>query len=191
MDFRGPEKILKLSEGKIDRTIFNKFWKESEWALGFSRGTCSSDEFSKGAVEYFGLPMEPEAFLENYRTWYQGPYPGALELVKHLRQDYIVGCLSNINEIHTPRFRQELLLNEIMDDCVFSNEVGMIKPDPNIYLLAARRLGMDWDNILFLDDSQTNVDAAISSGMQARRVERPEGARQVLVELGLLKETLL
>jgi FMN phosphatase YigB (HAD superfamily) len=111
-------------------------------------------------------------------------------LVNYLMRDYHVGCLSNINEIYSPRFRQELRLHEIMDDCVLSNEVGMIKPDPNIYLLAARRIDVEMDNILFLDDSQTNVDAAISSGMQARRVERPEGARQVLIELGLLKETL-
>jgi glucose-1-phosphatase len=189
LDFCGPEKVLELSEGRIGDAKFGKFWVESEWALRFSQGTCSSEEFAKGAVAYFGLNIESEAFLENYRSWYQGPYPGALELVIYLKQNYKIGCLSNINEIYTPRFRQELRLHEIMDDCVFSNEVGMIKPGTDIYFLAARRLGFGMNNILFLDDSQPNVDAALSSGMLAWRVDRPDGARQALMEFGLITET--
>jgi hypothetical protein len=53
LDFRGPEKVLELSEGRIGAANFAKFWGESEWALRFSQGTCSSSEFAKGAVTYF------------------------------------------------------------------------------------------------------------------------------------------
>ncbi len=111
--------------------------------LGFSRSACSSDEFAKGAVEYFGLTLDPETFLESYRSWYHGLYPGALDLVKQLRQGYRVCFLSNMNEFYVPHFRQELRLHKIMNDCFFSNEIGMIKPDPNIYSLAAHRLRVE------------------------------------------------
>jgi putative hydrolase of the HAD superfamily len=52
----------------------------------------------------------------------------------------------------------------ITDDIVYSHEVGLAKPDPEIYALAARRLGVAPHEIVFLDDSQTCVDGARSAG---------------------------
>ena len=40
----------------------------------------------------------------------------------------------------------------------------MVKPDRQIYDLAARRMGLAPDELLFLDDTKANVDAAISYG---------------------------
>ena len=47
------------------------------------------------------------------------------------------------------------------------------------------RLNMKTDRILFFDDSQENVDAARLAGMQAERVDGPDGVRQVLMDFGL------
>jgi putative hydrolase of the HAD superfamily len=186
VEFRGPEKVFDLSQGRVDREMFARFWNESPWAMDFSRGICPPEDFAKGAVEYFGLSMSPENFIENYKSWYVGPYPGALSMVKDLKDRYTVGCLSNINEIYVPRFIRELQLDKIMDHCIFSNEVGVIKPDLDIFYLAARRLNMENDAILFFDDSQTNVDAAQNAGMQARRVDGPKDIQKALGELGIL-----
>ena len=185
IEFCGPDEILKLSNGNVGIDIFSDFWAKSEWALNFSKGTCSPEDFARGAIDYFGLDIRPDRFIENYKTWYVGPYPGAIELVYELRKSFKVGCLSNINELYVPRFLQDLQLNKIMDDCIFSCEVGMIKPDPNIFHLAAERLNTKTENILFFDDSQMNVNAALLSGMLAKRVDGPKGVYEVLDELGI------
>ena len=44
----------------------------------------------------------------------------------------------------------------ITDDIVSSHEVGLRKPDPRIYVLAAERLGVRADEIVFLDDVPGN-----------------------------------
>lgn len=165
--------------------MFDNFWAKSKWAICFSKGTCSLRDFAKGAIDYFGLDIGSEKFIDNYRSWYVGPYSGAIDLVCKLGKHFKVGCLSNMNELYIPRFIHELRLNQIMDDCVFSCEVGMIKPDPNIFYLAAQRLNTKAENIIFFDDSQMNVNAAMSIGMSAYRVDGPKGVYDALTELGI------
>jgi putative hydrolase of the HAD superfamily len=55
----------------------------------------------------------------------------------------------------------------ITDDIVYSHEVGLRKPDPRIYGLAAERLDVRPDEIVFLDDVPGHVEAARESGWHA------------------------
>ncbi len=52
----------------------------------------------------------------------------------------------------------------ITDDIVYSHEVGLLKPDPRIFLLAADRLGVRPQEIVFLDDVEGHVEAARAVG---------------------------
>ncbi|HEY7974800.1 MAG TPA: HAD-IA family hydrolase, partial [Ktedonobacterales bacterium] len=47
------------------------------------------------------------------------------------------------------------------------HEEGNHKPNPRIYEIAIERLGLSPTEIVFLDDSQENVDAARACGLQA------------------------
>lgn len=51
------------------------------------------------------------------------------------------------------------------DDLVFSGEVGAAKPEPEIFLLAAERLGLAPAQCVFVDDAQRNVRGAACVGM--------------------------
>ncbi len=53
----------------------------------------------------------------------------------------------------------------LFDDIVDSHEVGVRKPDPAIYHLSLRRLGVAASEALFLDDLIHNVNAAVAVGM--------------------------
>lgn len=55
----------------------------------------------------------------------------------------------------------------VTDDIVYSHEVGLAKPDPRIYALASRRLGLNPAEIAFLDDDLANVEAARAAGWHA------------------------
>jgi epoxide hydrolase-like predicted phosphatase len=54
---------------------------------------------------------------------------------------------------------------ELFDAVVISGEVGLRKPDPEIYVLAAERLGLPAESIVFVDDLRPNVRAATAAGM--------------------------
>ena len=58
-------------------------------------------------------------------------------------------------------------LKEIFDDILISGDVGLRKPDPEIYLLAADRIGARTEDCVFVDDFNVNVDGAKAVGMMS------------------------
>ena len=73
-------------------------------------------------------------------------------------------------------------LAELFDAWVISAEVGMRKPDPEIYALAAERLGLPPEQCVFVDDLPGNLKPARAIGM-ATVVHRGNAA-QPLAEVG-------
>lgn len=83
-----------------------------------------------------------------------------------LKPKYKLGILSNIampdwfNEHFT---EQELSL---FDDILLSSEVGMVKPEPEIFRLSAKRLGFQPSECVLIDDREPNITAAEAVGMK-------------------------
>jgi epoxide hydrolase-like predicted phosphatase len=87
-------------------------------------------------------------------------------IAKELKPKYKIGMLSNAS----PGWLDKLLSKEdiaLFDDIVLSGEVGLAKPQPEIYQLSARRLGVQTNECLFIDDLVHYCEAAQEQGMQA------------------------
>lgn len=56
-------------------------------------------------------------------------------------------------------------LGPLFDQIVISGDVGMRKPEPDIYRHAAKRLGLEPDACVFVDDFRVNVEGAEAVGM--------------------------
>jgi putative hydrolase of the HAD superfamily len=68
----------------------------------------------------------------------------------------------------------------ITDDIVYSHEVGLAKPDPEIFRLAARRLGVLPYEVVFLDDVEGHVEAARGLGVHGVvHTSTPDSIREV------------
>ena len=65
---------------------------------------------------------------------------------------------------------------ELFDVVVDSSEVGHRKPEPAIYELTTRMLGVEADEILYLDDFAANVEGAKAAGWQTIHVVDIESA---------------
>jgi epoxide hydrolase-like predicted phosphatase len=55
----------------------------------------------------------------------------------------------------------------LFDDIVISGEVGLRKPEPEIFRLAAERVSLELAECVFVDDLELNVDGARALGMTA------------------------
>lgn len=74
----------------------------------------------------------------------------------------------------------------LFDAVVISGEVGLRKPDPEIYALAARDLGVDPQRCVFVDDIATNVRGAAEAGMVGiHHVETEQTLAELEVLLGI------
>ena len=69
---------------------------------------------------------------------------------------------------------------------IVSGEEGLIKPDPAIYALTCERVGLAPGEMLFIDDSRPNIDAAAALGFHVHHFTDPAALRPALERHGLL-----
>ena len=79
------------------------------------------------------------------------------------------GILSNIGDAIARGIVDRLPWLSRFYHCTWSWELSLAKPEPEIYLKTAEALQTTPENILFFDDRQENVDAAIALGFHALR----------------------
>jgi epoxide hydrolase-like predicted phosphatase len=109
------------------------------------------------------------------------PEPSMVEAVRQLRRSGLkTGLVSN--SWSTDHYDRELLM-ELFDVTVISAEVHMHKPQPEIYLLAAKRLEVESPACVFVDDLQENCEGAEAVGMTAVRHRTPAETVARLTEL--------
>jgi putative hydrolase of the HAD superfamily len=163
-------------------------WLGCPWVRRFEAGSCSAEEFASGFIEDWGLALTAASFLEEFGRWPGTEFTGASELVAQVREAVPVGFLSNANayQWHARFGGLALTSSSAFDYRFLSFELGLVKPDPEIFAVVAARLPAPKGRVLFLDDNLVNVDAAAAGGFAARRVQGPREARAALVEAGVL-----
>ncbi|MGP4021159.1 HAD-IA family hydrolase [Saccharopolyspora sp. 5N708] len=86
--------------------------------------------------------------------------PPLFEVVRCARRSGInTALVSNADSLADPG------VTELFDVVVLSGAVGVAKPNAGIYRLAARRLGLEPRQCVFVDDLRRNVVGAIAAGM--------------------------
>jgi putative hydrolase of the HAD superfamily len=110
-----------------------------------------------------------------------------IRLIERLRPPYRTAVLSNADSTLMHRLSQVHRIHHLFDDIVCSADVGMAKPEPEIYALAARRLGFPPAECVFIDDLERNVDAAREAGMHGVcfRIDMGHALEEQLAELGI------
>ena len=161
-------------------------WLASPWVRRFEKGECSPAEFSIQAVADWGLDVAPERFLEIFRDWPIGPFPGTTDLLAGVRQSVQIGCLSNTNSLHWERQMSQWPVLDMFDFRFLSFELGLAKPDEAIFHAVAERVPYGRERILYLDDVAVNSDAARSFGFRSEQVRGIDEVRSALHELGVL-----
>jgi HAD superfamily hydrolase (TIGR01509 family) len=108
-------------------------------------------------------------------------------VVRALRPPFRCSLLSNADVSLRGRLEGELALHHLFDDIVVSAEVGMAKPTPAIFQLAADRLGLPLAACVFVDDWDANVEAARALGMAAvlHRPDKGDDLRAQLAAVGV------
>lgn len=173
--------------GEGDEAEIWRSWLTSHWVREYERGLCSRREFAAGMREEHGLSLEEEEFLEMFLSWPRGLLPGASDLVGGLESGVRPACLSNTNELHWNEQRDADVLQRLFELRFLSHELGLVKPDREIFEHVLSDLGLIGGEVLFLDDNQINVDGALRVGLDAHVVKGVDAARELLRSRGLLR----
>lgn len=107
-------------------------------------------------------------------------YDVMVDAARALRADgYRTSLLTNNIAEGRDSWRPMLPLDDLFDDVIDSSEVGLRKPNPEIYLLALERLGtidgapIEPSRAVMLDDHPGNCAGALAAGLQAIQVSDP------------------
>jgi HAD superfamily hydrolase (TIGR01493 family) len=186
IDWDGANGLRELLGDAFSPEAARKFWLESPAVRSFESGRSTSDEFARKAVEELSLSMSPDEWFRQFFSWDRGPFPGSSDLLSALESKCELGCLSNNNELHWSQIKDHWGFGRFFRYQYLSHEIGMIKPDPEIFEYVLRDLGVPPERILYLDDNPECVEAALKFNLRAAKARGLNEVRQVLSSVGLL-----
>ncbi|MBO0778369.1 MAG: HAD family phosphatase [Ktedonobacteraceae bacterium] len=127
-----------------------------------------------------------EAMLADPAMLRRQQYPHNIALLHESRQQGWLVALASMSYCQQVRRVLEVLgLTDAFDFVASRDDVENGKPDPEIYFLVARELGVPPANCLVIEDSPAGVKAALAADMNVAAVSTPF-TRQHLHESGLL-----
>jgi HAD superfamily hydrolase (TIGR01509 family) len=133
----------------------------------------SSTEWSRYMHETIGLPEPPEQINKEVVQRLIASYrerlpviPGAREAVERLAARWPLGLASSSNRELIDLALELLGVSDLFEATVSSEEVARGKPAPDVYLEAARRLGIEQSRAAAIEDSGNGILAAKAAGMR-------------------------
>jgi putative hydrolase of the HAD superfamily len=155
----------------------------------FQKGLIPEATFWQRVCAALNRPVPPDVHRDAslwgraFRAVYS-PRRDVFDWAGQLRkQGYKIALLSNTEQPAMEFFLE--LRYDVFDAAVFSCAEGTLKPEREIYEIAARKLGVSPSRCAFIDDKQLFVDGAIQAGMKAVLYENLDQVKQALKPLGV------
>ena len=182
----------------FDGTIANTgwIWEEVDRTFLGSRGIPYTEEYARvlsvlgfqsGAtytIETYGLKEDPDDICEEWTRLSHALYhtrvaliPGAEAYIRALRDHGIPTALATANEPELISAMRLVDVDGLFDTVVHGRDVGATKDQPDIYLEAARRLGVDPHRCIVFEDIVPGILAARSAGFTTCGVRSGEKAQ--------------
>lgn len=165
----------------LDRYISN--YAQSGLFLKLEKGQVSTDEFRSEIRKLARTAITDSQIDEAWNCFLVSIPEYKLDFLLELRKNYRVVMLSNTNQIHfeqRARFefsKRGLSLDKYFDKCYLSYEIGMAKPDEDIFHHLLKNENASPEEMLFLDDGEQNIITAKKLGISSYLVSAQEDFR--------------
>lgn len=151
----------------------------------YRENKISRDEFWLLVLKRLGIKANisylENKWIENYQL-----IEGTKKLILMLKPKYKIYFLSDNVKERVDRLEQEYHFIDWFDGGVFSHEVGIRKPNPEIYRLILKKIGISSSKCLYVDDKPKFSLQAKNLGFAVLVFNSPEIFKQDLINLGLL-----
>ena len=145
--------------------------------LDFEKGKISEMEFILGFQNYI-----PTASIHQIREAWNAillDFPlYRLEFLQMLSQKYRLFLLSNTDSIHIEKFQHKVGISfyrdfyQCFEKVYFSYELGMRKPESNIFEFIIKEHNLLPKSTLFVDDNLQNIESAEKLGIQVWHLQK-------------------
>ncbi|HKK75399.1 MAG TPA: HAD family phosphatase [Saprospiraceae bacterium] len=166
------------------------FHYDDEW---FSQWIGKADRFlAQGVVEEHGLKLSAQVLQKEKENLFHAlaeketqTFPGLTELLSLLKGKLPMAIATNSSRKDAEKVFIPTQLDQWMDAVVTSDDVEQLKPAPDMYLLAAKKLGVQPEYCLVIEDSAAGARGAVAAGMYVLGVTSsiPADRMQMCAEL--------
>ncbi len=169
------------------RRFFAEVLTRDWWIENLDRGRPFGEAVEELAQRH---PQHRAEILAADRRWPEmvgSAIAGTVEILEQLRANgQVIYAITNFPHEKFALSRELWPFLNYFTGTIVSGDVGMIKPEPEIYRHLLRQYDLSARDCLFIDDSFANVDAAIALGMHGHHFKHPDGLRRTLEGHGIL-----
>jgi len=177
----------RLIPDQAEREAFFETVCTHEWNLEQDRGRGWEEAEALLIADHPDKEELIRAFRTHWHEMVSHSYDDSVDIMLDLiQQGRDVTMLTNFAADTFKQAREIFPFLKVPRGVTVSGEIGMIKPDREIYDTHVKSFDLDPAACLFIDDSQKNVDGAIAAGWQAVHFTGAEKLRQDLSRLASL-----
>ncbi len=151
----------------------------------YRESKITRDEFWKLALQQLSISESIDELEEQWINGYE-LIEGTKKIIFELAKKYKVYYLSDNVRERVEKINDRYNFLEWFEDGIFSHEVGVRKPNPDIYKYTLNKAQVKPEEAVFIDDKQSALDPAKEMGITTILFESPELLRQKLIELKVL-----
>ena len=137
-----------------------------KFAVKYETGKITTNEFLNTLEKIFQGKFSREHILHTWNEIIGRENQAILPIVYDVQRKYRTAVLSNTSESHWKKAISTAPVVRSFQQYFLSYEIGWMKPDPKIYDSVIESLRVPPGEILFIDDIQENIDAAVEKGMK-------------------------
>jgi len=148
-------------------------------------GLLEIDEYAALLNQALRRRLTREEIIDLRMLVIQGEDEDVLEIIRALSIRLKVACFSNTHAIHWDHMLANYQSFRLFHCAVASHLIGAAKPDPKAFAIARREFKAAPAELLFIDDSPANAEAARAAGWHAIHFKGAAALREELREFGI------
>ncbi|QIB41459.1 HAD family phosphatase (plasmid) [Rhizobium oryzihabitans] len=126
--------------------------------MQFRLGRISEEDYLHSVKPIYGLSTEQVIQAET--ALLADVLEEMASFVRSLKSAYRIVCLSNTHALHWKHIYEHMLGPDFFDTCYLSHEMGMEKPEEDIYRAVQQHEKVPPERIIFVDDTLENIQTA-------------------------------
>lgn len=166
-----------------DKNNEKVFWQ-------FEVGTINPQQFRNGVRNLLGKEISDTEIDEAWNAMILGFKEEEIQLLLDLKSKYRTFLLSNTNIMHEKIYSDMLdslmgiKMTDLFEKVYYSHEVGLGKPDPEIFSLVINENGLNPEETLYIDDTEKHIKSAENLGIQGFLFPQNSDLKGIMPRIG-------
>lgn len=180
IDLQWEQRARSLFTQEQNSEELKRRWLRLQSARQYEAGKTDFTGFYRDFIAETGSLLSLSTFKREFAGIIGPIKSDCLKILDLLRKYGSLAMLSNTNAVHVEILRNSSGVFAPFQHLFFSYEMGMVKPDREIYEAVCERLQTEPGQIYFFDDSSENVEAASALGINSYVVTSPQQIYEIV-----------